>query len=223
MFQWRIPHHQRLWTQTIYGQVVLQTAAESGLTEKIKSKPSNGLGGALDRLDRVFEGIVPVMPYWAAGVLAFVNVLIPGIGTIIAGIMAQCFPNRAHWNPAYTTTLNVVVGILQLFSAVVVIGWLWSIVWSLLLLQEAGKYDEVKEAMRAEKKERRKAAHLIDKREGSVQETRAGPRREEEDLKGKEVLDEVNEVLRVGFEGGPSEIRSESSPGNVSAVSAVCV
>ncbi|CAM9356957.1 unnamed protein product [Ectocarpus sp. 8 AP-2014] len=53
-----------------------------------------------------------------------VNIFVPGAGTIIAGI-CTC------------SLKNVLVGILQMVTAPIVIGWVWSILWGWELWQIA--------------------------------------------------------------------------------------
>ncbi|KAL0490980.1 hypothetical protein AKO1_009775 [Acrasis kona] len=53
------------------------------------------------------------------------NVFTPGIGTILAALVTKSATKR-KW--------NLLFGVLQLVLAAFIIGWLWSVVWGLLML-----------------------------------------------------------------------------------------
>jgi hypothetical protein len=57
-------------------------------------------------------------------ILLIINIFLPGIGTIIAGI--QCERRRRR-------NFNIICGILQLLLAIILIGWIWSIIWGILI------------------------------------------------------------------------------------------
>ena len=49
------------------------------------------------------------------------NILLPGVGTILSGILATDQKNDC-W-------INILMGCLQLFLAPVGVGWVWAIIW----------------------------------------------------------------------------------------------
>lgn len=53
------------------------------------------------------------------------NIFFPGIGTIIAGIAGGC------------NGCAIIVGLLQLFTAWLIIGWIWSIWWGWLIFKKS--------------------------------------------------------------------------------------
>lgn len=66
---------------------------------------------------------MPVLDSAMAAVVLVVNILIPGVGTIIAGVLSgQKLIGR---------------GIAQFFLAIVIVGWVWGIVNGVQALQNA--------------------------------------------------------------------------------------
>lgn len=59
---------------------------------------------------------------WVFGVTNFV---LPGVGTLLA----VCFGNKA-------TTLQFMIGCFQLVSAPLLIGWIFSILWGVILIRK---------------------------------------------------------------------------------------
>ena len=57
--------------------------------------------------------------------LLIINIVFPGIGTIIMSFMNKC-----KW-------MTALVGLLQLLTAFILVGWIWSIYWGILCLQRA--------------------------------------------------------------------------------------
>ena len=74
--------------------------------------------------DKLTADIVSVPAPWGI-VLLIINVLLPGIGSIINSLMAD---------KVRVTTL--VVGILQLVLAGFIVGWIWSIIWGVLIFKK---------------------------------------------------------------------------------------
>mmetsp|Transcript_5440 Transcript_5440/g.16222 ORF Transcript_5440/g.16222 Transcript_5440/m.16222 type:complete len:93 (-) Transcript_5440:74-352(-) len=51
--------------------------------------------------------------------LGILNIFLPGVGTIVAGILDS-------------DTIDIVIGLLQVF--VPIVGWIWGIVWGVLMI-----------------------------------------------------------------------------------------
>ena len=63
------------------------------------------------------------------GVILFiVNIILPGIGTIINSFMGSKF-----------NSTNCIVGLVQLLTCIIIIGWIWSIWWGIVMLQSEKK------------------------------------------------------------------------------------
>ena len=69
---------------------------------------------------------LPVMPKGLAIVLLVINIFFPGIGTILASALGnECRP------------FNILVGLLQILTAGIIIGWVWSIWWGLIMVEKS--------------------------------------------------------------------------------------
>lgn len=60
--------------------------------------------------------------------VAIVNVALPGIGTMAA----SCLANPNNWSKT-----QLMCGLLQMLTAVFVIGWIWSLYWAYLFIARA--------------------------------------------------------------------------------------
>ena len=69
--------------------------------------------------------MVPKVDKMIAIVLLVVNIFLPGIGTIVAAIM-DGFDVK-----------NVIFGCLQFLLAALLIGWVWAIFWSILMIKRS--------------------------------------------------------------------------------------
>mmetsp|Transcript_2310 Transcript_2310/g.1653 ORF Transcript_2310/g.1653 Transcript_2310/m.1653 type:complete len:80 (+) Transcript_2310:20-259(+) len=76
-------------------------------------------------LDGLIADINAVDNPWGI-ILFIVNIFLPGIGSIINSLMGG--------DGVHTTTL--IVGIVQLLTCWILIGWIWSIWWGYLIWQK---------------------------------------------------------------------------------------
>lgn len=77
--------------------------------------------GILDEIQAEIPSTTTVM----AIVLLIINIFLPGWGTIIMAFL-DGFKLK-----------TLIVGILQFFTSILIIGWIWSIWWGILCLQKA--------------------------------------------------------------------------------------
>ena len=70
---------------------------------------------------------VPLLPVYQAAICAVVNLLFPGIGTIIAALLS----------PTHVSKSQIVIGIFQALLSFLLVGFLLSAYWSFLLLTKA--------------------------------------------------------------------------------------
>ena len=71
-----------------------------------------------------YQSDIPSMSCLCAWILFFINLLAPGIGTIIMGLIACNF-------------CCMLVGIFQLILAPLLIGWIWAICWSVIAIEKS--------------------------------------------------------------------------------------
>jgi len=78
---------------------------------------------------------VPIFDQVTAIVLLFINIFVPGIGTMIVGCIAGGNTNCFAW---------FCIGFLQLFlTPIFLIGWIWAIITGVQLLQRSGQNNQV--------------------------------------------------------------------------------
>lgn len=59
---------------------------------------------------------------WGTGMFV-VNILLPGVGTLVAGIKSE-------------RNTTMVIGVLQFLLAFLIVGWIWSIYWGWLIYKK---------------------------------------------------------------------------------------
>ncbi len=69
---------------------------------------------------------LPVLSKTVAIIILILNIFFPGVGTILLSCIGGTF-NKEH----------IIVGLLQLISAICVIGWIWSVLWGIILLMKS--------------------------------------------------------------------------------------
>ena len=76
---------------------------------------------------------VPKLKKWLACLCAFFDIFIPGIGTIIAA----CSTDEEK-----VSKTQLIIGILQFFTSIVLIGWFWSWYWAYLFVGKSFEFGE---------------------------------------------------------------------------------
>ena len=96
--------------------------------------PTTGLHGALKKF-------IPEMGIFMGCTLLVVNMLAPGFGTMLSGLLTLCCclsPDSVHVEARVfrigIACISLMVGALQLLLVVVVVGWFWSIYWGTLFI-----------------------------------------------------------------------------------------
>ena len=75
--------------------------------------------------DSLKDHISPVQSPWSL-VQLVLNIVFPGTGTLLNSCMA----------PKFNAT-TFIVGVLQIILAYVIIGWVWSIWWGILIVEKS--------------------------------------------------------------------------------------
>ena len=70
---------------------------------------------------------VPKVSQIVAIISAILNIILPGFGTIVAACAVDDLVSKTH----------VLCGILQFFTAFILVGWIWSIYWGWLIFARA--------------------------------------------------------------------------------------
>ncbi|CAH1792093.1 unnamed protein product [Owenia fusiformis] len=94
--------------------------------------------------DSYIRNAIPYLPLWFAIICLVLNILLPGTGTILSGFGTFCCGRQrlvaADKTATSTETLctNFWVGTAQLFTiSFMLVGWLWSISWGVLMVIHA--------------------------------------------------------------------------------------
>ena len=70
---------------------------------------------------------VPKVPKIASFICTVVNILLPGFGTMLAA----CLTND------YTSKVQLAVGLFQFLSSFLLIGYVWALYWSYLIITKS--------------------------------------------------------------------------------------
>lgn len=92
----------------------------------------------------VMHEAIPFLPFPMALVCLFLNIVLPGSGTILSGIAALCMGqprvNIKEGRKLVTLLVNLLVGISQFFTITFLfVGWFWSIAWGGLIIIHASQ------------------------------------------------------------------------------------
>ena len=78
---------------------------------------------------------VPKVALPVAYVCAFINVILPGFGTMIAAFAATSTSQSA------VSKTQLAIGLMQFLTTFALVGWIWSIYWGWLVVQRAMNND----------------------------------------------------------------------------------
>lgn len=79
-----------------------------------------------------FRAAIPVMPLPVAVLCLILNIFVPGLGTVLSGLVSICTTKGdvSNFDRVRILCMNCWVGLMQLGTVVfLAIGWVWSIVW----------------------------------------------------------------------------------------------
>ncbi|XP_018495607.1 uncharacterized protein LOC108864443 [Galendromus occidentalis] len=77
-----------------------------------------------------FRKAVPLLHPSLAILLGILNTLLPGTGTLVAAFCVLCGCRTEYSSKGRAFFLNLLAAMIQSFTAPFVIGWVWSIMWS---------------------------------------------------------------------------------------------
>ncbi|KAJ8361442.1 hypothetical protein SKAU_G00179670 [Synaphobranchus kaupii] len=102
-------------------------------------------------------GAIPTLSKHLAIICLLLNILLPGTGTMLAGLALLCCPQSTRKRQGQEADrlvlacINLWVGLSQLFTVTfLLIGWLWSLAWGVLLLQQSYQSSKVQVVISAE-------------------------------------------------------------------------
>ncbi|CAJ0929739.1 unnamed protein product, partial [Mesorhabditis belari] len=132
--------------------IVVQAAEEAHAVKE----PKNGDKVNLPTNDiTTMHEAIPFLPVPMALVCLFLNIVIPGSGTILSGISALCMGqpriNMKEGRKLMTLIINFLVGVSQFFTITFIfVGWFWSIAWGGLLIIHSMQYRDALQQRRQE-------------------------------------------------------------------------
>uniref|UniRef100_A0A0R3RR94 Protein SPEC3 n=1 Tax=Elaeophora elaphi TaxID=1147741 RepID=A0A0R3RR94_9BILA len=123
-------------TNVVMQSQVAVDVSDHRLTDKVQI-PSNDI--------TIMHEAIPFLPVPVALLCLFLNVFIPGSGTILSGISALCIGqprvNFKEGRKLVTLFVNFLVGISQFFTITFLfVGWFWSIAWGGLIIIHSMQY-----------------------------------------------------------------------------------
>jgi len=104
------------------------------------SREAAELGGEILEVEEkpgVFRKALPVMPLPIAIILAVLSI-VPGLGTFFAAFFSLCFPHALE-NKCKGLFVNLAAALLQVITAPIMVGWIWSCIWGMTMVQLARK------------------------------------------------------------------------------------
>ena len=90
----------------LWGSSIIHIISEMGLGNRIKNME------------------VPVGDKLITVCMGILNFFLPGIGTIIMGVVIE---NRD----------DIIIGALQLVLTICIVGWIWSVIWGVLMISRS--------------------------------------------------------------------------------------
>ncbi|OWF55708.1 proline-rich proteoglycan 2-like [Mizuhopecten yessoensis] len=86
---------------------------------------------------------IPALPMPLATLCCVLNFVVPGLGTIVAGICVCCCSRNEDMGGGEqcgSCTLSILLGLLQLILTALIIGWVWSCVWGVMMIGMSSEY-----------------------------------------------------------------------------------
>uniref|UniRef100_A0A915HUE1 Uncharacterized protein n=1 Tax=Romanomermis culicivorax TaxID=13658 RepID=A0A915HUE1_ROMCU len=129
-------------TETVHKQTLLSTGAPGGAKPPVDDHHNDITTSASSLFNLVMDAI-PYLPLFSAIFCCFMNIVLPGSGTALSGVFLQSNGQcriKSGENPKHTAlVVNLIVALCQFGAAVIlnIIGWIWSIVWGVFLIQYA--------------------------------------------------------------------------------------
>ncbi|CAD5224146.1 unnamed protein product [Bursaphelenchus okinawaensis] len=103
----------------------------------------------------IMHEAIPFLPVPVALTCLFLNICLPGMGTIMSGLSALCMGqpriNFKEGRKLMTLIINFMVGVSQFFTITFLfVGWFWSIAWGGLIIIHSMQYREALQQRRQE-------------------------------------------------------------------------
>ncbi|TMS35256.1 hypothetical protein L596_002696 [Steinernema carpocapsae] len=100
---------------------------------------SEGVSITVAKEHGFFRRAVPCMPMALAGFCCFLNILLPGSGTLVSSFSVFCCgaSYESEKSKCHVFSTNILAAFLQFLLFPMVIGCVWSIIWGVTFVQLA--------------------------------------------------------------------------------------
>ncbi|XP_074782551.1 protein stum homolog isoform X1 [Athene noctua] len=104
--------------------------------------PSSGVVVQVREKKGPLRAAIPYMPFPVAVICLFLNTFVPGLGTFVSAFTVLCgartdLPDR---HMCCVFWLNIAAALIQILTAIVMVGWIMSIFWGMDMVILASKY-----------------------------------------------------------------------------------
>ncbi|CAK8692728.1 unnamed protein product [Clavelina lepadiformis] len=122
---------------------------------KLGRKQSVFVGTIVEVRDKrgTLGSAIPTVPLAYAWICLFCNVFAPGTGTFLMALAALCGAKTNSKKPSRCKDflLNLVAFLLQLLTALLIVGWIWSIFWGMNVVTQANEVKTIEQAKKGKR------------------------------------------------------------------------
>ncbi|XP_057392154.1 protein stum homolog isoform X1 [Balaenoptera ricei] len=121
------PSHKDAETAAAAAAVAAAAAADRGTSS------SSGVVVQVREKKGPLRAAIPYMPFPVAVICLFLNTFVPGLGTFVSAFTVLCgartdLPDR---HVCCVFWLNIAAALIQMLTAIVMVGWIMSIFWGM--------------------------------------------------------------------------------------------
>ncbi|CAL8393315.1 unnamed protein product [Gadus morhua 'NCC'] len=114
-------------------------------TKAVVGAPAAGGGVVVEVREKkgTLRAAIPTMPFPLAVICLFLNTFIPGLGTFLSAFAVLCGARSelvAQRGVCCVFLLNVAAALIQILTAVIMVGWIMSIFWGMDMVILASEY-----------------------------------------------------------------------------------
>ncbi|NXC13418.1 STUM protein, partial [Corythaeola cristata] len=125
-----------------------ESAAAGGEASR-GAAPSSGVVVQVREKKGPLRAAIPYMPFPVAVICLFLNTFVPGLGTFVSAFTVLCgartdLPDR---HMCCVFWLNIAAALIQILTAIVMVGWIMSIFWGMDMVILASKYGYKEQGM----------------------------------------------------------------------------
>nr|CAB3266669.1 protein stum homolog [Phallusia mammillata] len=113
-------------------------ATEEGVKRQRSRRFTGRILEVRDKKGRM-QAAIPFVPSALAWIFLLFNLFLPGVGTIFMGFAALFGARTCSKKPnrCIDFLLNIACAFLQMLTAIVIVGWIWSIYWGMNVITQA--------------------------------------------------------------------------------------